>query len=582
MTSVTTWNRLEPQVRGNDLRENLEARLHDPLWSMARQWQLGEFKGEDAGSPVRASYEAEITQLTRFHAGPLEGRTLLGERYHSDREPLESRVERESNFPSKASDANDRRTAMQLAEQFLAGLQKRLGSKIQVKYRKRFIEKLEMGFKPEKDTPFAVALLEKDGVDGRVLYAYLKKYLPEEGKEIDPDNPLLLELGADERKAHAKVFTELGHIWLQRVESLLPETDNKGSWQDRTLSYDFSVSAPGPGQEETLLQAEYPGGHLDWYSFDIATQGGLKALPGDLPAGFQDTVALSLIPEPVSFAGMPSERWWEFEDGRVNLPAMSVGRNDLARLIFLEFSLVYGNDWFLIPLDLPVGSLCRIKRLQVRDTFGDTYQVGRLGQGPGTWRMFALSDDDGGASREGVLLLPPSLGRHEQSEPFEEVHFMRDEQANLAWAIERKVKQQSGAITDRAEAYRAKLAQQVEDAEPQSRREYLYELATDVPDYWYPMVPEREGGNPEGALLLRRGLVRDTSGQLQTRPQGDILNRGKAFVVDEETIPRAGAEIRRQQQFARWIDGSNHHWLSRHKKIGKGEGSSDLNYDQLK
>lgn len=49
MTSITTWVRLEPRARDRDLRAGSEARIADPLWLLARQWQLGELAGVDAG-----------------------------------------------------------------------------------------------------------------------------------------------------------------------------------------------------------------------------------------------------------------------------------------------------------------------------------------------------------------------------------------------------------------------------------------------------------------------------------------------------------------------------------------------------
>ena len=47
-----SWTRLEPQSATGDPRPGIEARVHDPLWLMGRQWQLGEFAGEDAGTPL--------------------------------------------------------------------------------------------------------------------------------------------------------------------------------------------------------------------------------------------------------------------------------------------------------------------------------------------------------------------------------------------------------------------------------------------------------------------------------------------------------------------------------------------------
>ena len=49
------WSRLEPRARQVEFDGVLPARIHDPLWLLARQWQMGEFKGEDTGSAVLAT-----------------------------------------------------------------------------------------------------------------------------------------------------------------------------------------------------------------------------------------------------------------------------------------------------------------------------------------------------------------------------------------------------------------------------------------------------------------------------------------------------------------------------------------------
>ena len=56
----------QPQRRDET---SLQARIYDPLWLLARQWQFGEFQGEDNGSPVMARWRAESARLTRYHAG---------------------------------------------------------------------------------------------------------------------------------------------------------------------------------------------------------------------------------------------------------------------------------------------------------------------------------------------------------------------------------------------------------------------------------------------------------------------------------------------------------------------------------
>src|SRR4051812_19070045 len=110
MASVTTWTRLEPRPRSADMRPSLEARVHDPLWLLARQWQVGEFVGEDAGSPVSVRLRAEAAPVTTMSAG---GTT----RSYEAKVPLEVAVEREP-----ADDAADRRLRAEGGSQFLRRL----------------------------------------------------------------------------------------------------------------------------------------------------------------------------------------------------------------------------------------------------------------------------------------------------------------------------------------------------------------------------------------------------------------------------------------------------------------------------
>ena len=88
MASITSWMRLEPRSRDAEMRTTLQARVYDPLWLLARQWQLGEFQGEDNGSPVMARWRAESAQLTRYYAGAIKPNTKSPPRgmiagYHS-------------------------------------------------------------------------------------------------------------------------------------------------------------------------------------------------------------------------------------------------------------------------------------------------------------------------------------------------------------------------------------------------------------------------------------------------------------------------------------------------------------------
>ena len=48
------WNRIEPRVRKEKFDRVLQNEVHDALWMLTRQWQFGEFKGEDTGSAIFA------------------------------------------------------------------------------------------------------------------------------------------------------------------------------------------------------------------------------------------------------------------------------------------------------------------------------------------------------------------------------------------------------------------------------------------------------------------------------------------------------------------------------------------------
>src|SRR4051812_33772157 len=92
MPSITTWSRLEPNSREATMERSLEAAIRDPLWLLARQDQVGEFFGADAGSPVKATIVTESSPLTSYRAGDSGTVVDLGGppvEAHVEREPVE-------------------------------------------------------------------------------------------------------------------------------------------------------------------------------------------------------------------------------------------------------------------------------------------------------------------------------------------------------------------------------------------------------------------------------------------------------------------------------------------------------------
>lgn len=88
-------NRKTQQLHASNMSvtigEALEARVKDPLWFLARQWQSGEFEAENGGRVAYASVQSQDFPLETVQIGDAEETLDL----HA---PLESVVEKESAF----------------------------------------------------------------------------------------------------------------------------------------------------------------------------------------------------------------------------------------------------------------------------------------------------------------------------------------------------------------------------------------------------------------------------------------------------------------------------------------------------
>src|SRR5262249_38430613 len=144
--------------------------------------------------------------------------------------------------------------------------------------------------------------------------------------------------------------------WFDR-QFFQPPPTGDDAWNPQMLGYQFSVSAPTSGGEKVYTADSYYQGRLDWFSVDVdATRSTLGGAPGSDATGLPADSVRTMIPTPVSFSGMPNTRWWSFEDRKTNFGDINANTGELAKLLFLEFALVYANDWFLIPYTLPTGT----------------------------------------------------------------------------------------------------------------------------------------------------------------------------------------------------------------------------------
>jgi hypothetical protein len=580
--SVTTWTKLEPHARVDDLDEGLrlglEARVDDPLWMLGRQWQMMEFEGEDAGSPITVRLEGVAAPIARWRpAGGEAGDVPAGV-------PLEALVERERVLPPRGAGPSPFpgvRLAAEAGLHFLRLLTARLERPDRADdYRKRYLR--EYALAPSADElatadPASrrfLSVMAGRAPDGARLYADLQQALPENGGEL-PDKPPVNGNDRDDvRAAIADWFAWCGSLFSEAQAAEAP------AWLPERMEFRFDAGAG----DQTLSVAEYDGGRLDWHAFTAA---GPDTLPvGDPPAGREPTAfTRTLIPAIISFPGMPAARWWEIEDAAVDFGAVSAGPSELLKLLFLEFATAFENDWFVVPLDgLPVGSLVELTSVTVTDTFGAEIELVAFAEGAGAdWRMWELTG--AGDVATGRLLVPDTLPATLESSPSEEVLLLRDELANLAWAVERVIESPGGRPLNRAEEEARRRGALDEDPEPAAdgAPPLRYRLATTVPDNWIPLLPHVDLGDG-GAVLSRRlvrgAMAREGSGE-PIPPLGRLLLPGQPLALFDEEVPRTGARVTRGWQLGRAPDGSTHLWRARRKGPGRGEGSSGLRFDHV-
>ncbi|WP_395805392.1 hypothetical protein [Archangium minus] len=569
--SITTWTRLEPRTRSSDMSGALEARIADPLWLLARQWQLGEFQGEDAGTPVVARMRAETAPLSRMRIGntrnkirPTRRLTALGhpetaqsydrpaERRVVPDQPLETLVEAELK-----GTARDLRTAAETGQDFLRALAEENATDLSAAVISAFPLPNDPGSLGDAPTAAYLRIVAGRVPDGNALADFATNNTP---LPAVPGVPA----------ARQPAFAAAVQRWLPRAQAALRVSPSGGnSWDRERLEYRFEVAAHPSGRGEVVLAAdEYDGGRLDWSDLQVRP-GVTLATPAD-----SVQVVRTVLPTPAAYPGMPALRWWEMEDARVSWGSTGAERTDLARLLLVEYASVYANDHFLIPVDLPVGSVTAVTSLVVTDTFGERTLIPPVADEDG-WALFRPTVEGSWDTAE-LLVLLPTVAEALEGPVIEEVLLLRDEAANLGWAIERTVPGRAGHPVNRHEqAQRSRGALPA----PASAGPLVYTLQTFAPEHWFPLLPVADAS---GSVWLHRAPAQreGPSGEpVDVAPAGRLLDPESPLRIPEEEVGRAGARVTRRWQLARWVDGSIHLWLGRTKGAGRGEGTAGLRYD---
>ena len=598
--SIVYWNRLEPVPQEESIDVGLRAETADPLWLLARQWQFGELTAQDAASPVDVLVETEAAPFSRAQLGDAAAVVDWAPR----EVPLEALVEAEPIRDDDAGLAAD--AALHLI---------RLLAAAGFSVRARLVELF----------PFQVPAPAPDA--GHLDAAAPDAGVPATGATTDDPGdaatgaavPAAREVARDPATAHVRWLTapalpdarsvarelrsaaatlpaRLGveaprradalttmRTWLTWYDALVLEPPGAvtgtapaaaPAWDPRHLEYRFAVSAVHTEVATTVRSDCYRDGAVDWPDLEASADSGLGG-PFGLPPSTGRRQRL--LPTPVRFPGMPASRFWEIEDITVSFAGLDPGLTEVGAVMLAEFGLVYGGDWFALPLDVPLGSLLTVNRLTVTDSFGiavDVDPVPRSTGGRRPWSLAELSVGSGLPERlrdrvRRLLPVPATPRGMLRSAPVEAVELGRDEMANLVWAVERLVTGPGGGPVDRS----AEVAAPPADPGPADPRgaSAWYQLASPRPAHWVPYVPAPVAGQPPGTTELHR-----------QQPAAEVQSRvaRESAVVAEADIPAGGITVERAWRLARWVDGRTVLWMGRRVVDGKGAVASGLVWDR--
>jgi hypothetical protein len=194
-------------------------------------------------------------------------------------------------------------------------------------------------------------------------------------------------------------------------------------------------------------------------------------------------------------------------------------------------------------------------------------------------------------------MLLPAAPKILEAKPLEEVALVRDEMANMVWAVERRIPLPTGTGKAGTEAG-LELFRHLErivgapPEPPAPKAPIRWELMNTVPEHWIPFLPVHVDGSSREIRLQRAAMPRllgtEPGGFKPVRPRTRLLREGLdakpkslRYYVHEEEVPRAGAVVTQAYQRTRWLGGKPLVWLGAAKGTGRGEGSSGLAFDLL-
>ena len=310
-TGLSTFKvnlRLEPICRSGSKLTGISARIADPMWLLARQWQMGEFLGEDAGSPV----SVEVTYSTQ----------PVGRLRHGDEATLEP-IDRPSPIEvlvEKEASPLDWRLRVQIWQQLeraiWATLKNEAPAIIELLKNNNIFkialpapdDEAWLGIDPETES--YLRFMQNRALDGGAILQNINK-LPEK-----------LIKGAKEEDGPTNIVNK----WCKKLNISISQPPKPKSWRTAQMDYKFTLN----DGKTALIAPSYRNGNLDWYSFNV---GKSTINPNPWPAPKTERKLATRI----AVRGT-SPRWLAFEDGSMNLDWPGLARQRQTVVIYMGLS----------------------------------------------------------------------------------------------------------------------------------------------------------------------------------------------------------------------------------------------------
>jgi hypothetical protein len=313
-------------------------------------------------------------------------------------------------------------------------------------------------------------------------------------------------------------------------------------WDPAELAYSAEFTA-GPTTRLTLQR--HDGGQLDWWSMDAT---------GPVPPPARLPEPARVLANRVRYPGAPNPRWWQIEQAGTDLGTYAPDRSHFATLLLLELVTSHSDDWFTFPVAAG-GHVVTLHEAVVVDAFGDRWPLEPPDDG---WSLFAVTGLDPRS-----LVLWAAVTAALTGPVIDQVDLGVDEDANLVWAVERRV-----GGRDLPTPERPPTPAPAHGTEPGAQPRYAYRPSTEVPPFWHPYLVE------PGRRRLVQGRLADLSGaaaRLMPPPRSDLLRdpasggRHPVHQLEPAAVPTDGLQIERRYVLGRRTNGLPVLWTQRRR-----------------